>query len=185
VTVKQQPLARWHTHVDATHPPPNLREWLTLGTSLTTTLRERSNHFTVRKLHQHLAFPLPDECDVLNLPHHEQVHEREVLLYCDGAPVVFAHTVMPFLNAHADWPAFHDLGEQSLGALLFDDPLVTRGDLQFTHLPSKHLLQQRIYSALPSEQIESRLHARRCLFQRNHSRMLVTEVFLPSIAKLK
>ena len=165
-----------------------LRDWLTLRTSLTATLRERATQFAIRRLHQHLAFPLRDECEALGIPNDERVHERDVLLCCDGVPVVFAHTVMPFMHPHADWPLFHDLGEQSLGTMLFDDPLVTRGALQFSHLPLQHPLLHRIDqgmgSALVAERIESRLHARRCLFQRQHSKMLVTEVFLPSIANL-
>lgn len=185
MTVSRPPLARWHTHVNATRPSANLRDWLTLGTSLTARLRERSAQFAVRRLRQHIVFTLQDECDVLSIPHDERVHEREVLLCCDDVPVVFAHTVMPFSNTHDDWPAFHDLGEQSLGALLFDDPLVSRGALQFSRLPLQHPLVSRIYSAIPAEQIESRLHARRCLFQRKRSKMLVTEVFLPRITQLK
>ena len=176
--------AHWHAHVDATYPPANLRDWLTLDTSLTARLRERAAQFAVRRLSQHLALPLQDEVKALGSPHGESVHEREVLLCCNDVPVVFAHTVMPFMNTHADWPAFHDLGEQSLGAVLFDDPQVTRGDLQFSHLPQGHPLMSRIHSALPSERIESRLHARRCLFQRNQACMLVTEVFLPGMNNL-
>ncbi len=184
----QPSLARWHAHVSATRPSSPLRDWLTLRTSLTTALRERTALFAIRRLHQHLAFPLQDECEALGIPHDEHVHERDVLLCCDGVPIVFAHTVMPFMHPHVDWPAFHELGEQSLGTVLFDDPLVTRGVLQFCRLPLQHPLLHRIDqemgSALPAERIESRLHARRCLFQRQHSKMLVTEVFLPSIANL-
>ena len=176
--------AQWHALVEATQPSAALRNWLTLDTSLTARLCAHAARFTVRRLHQHLALPLPDECAALGLPPDEPVHEREVLLYCDDVPVVFAHTVMPALKPPADWPDFHALGEQSLGALLFDDPQVTRGDLQFSHLPQEHPLMLRIHSTLPSERIESRLHARRCLFLRNQARMLVTEVFLPGMTNL-
>ena len=177
-------LAHWHKNVALTRAPVNLRVWLTLSTSLTVRLQERCHLFAVQRLHQHRAKALRDECDRLSLDRCRQVHEREVLLCCDDMPVVFAHTCVPRTATHADWPGFHRLGSRSLGSLLFEDPRVTRSTLQFACLPSQHPLLQRICTAIPPEQIKSRLFARRCLFQRNRSKMLVTEVFLPGIVHL-
>ncbi len=176
--------ARWHCHVNATAPSTTLREWLTLDTSLTTHLRACSLSFRVQRLHQRLAPCLADECLAIGLARRSIVREREVLLCCDGQPVVFAHTVVPLSATSADWPMFRSLGEKSLGASLFGDPQVVRGSLRFSRLPLSHPLMQRIRAATPSEQIESRLHARRCLFRRGRGLMLVTEVFLPGIVHL-
>ena len=66
-----------------------------------------------------------------------RVWEREVLLRCDGVPVVFAHTVVPMSATAADWPLFSALGERSLGSTLFYDPLVTRGELEFARHPRR------------------------------------------------
>jgi chorismate lyase len=185
--VKQKSLsrARWHFHVNATAPSSELREWLTTTTSLTARLREHSDQFRVRRLRQRQGLCLADESRVIGLPRRMRAQEREVLLYCDGKPVVFAHTVIPLSATASDWPIFRSLGESSLGTSLFGDPAVTRGPLQFSRLPLSHPLMQRIRTEIAFEQIESRLHARRCLFRRGRGVMLVTEVFLPCITGLQ
>jgi len=184
--VKQAPLshARWYRHVNAINPPPALRNWLSLDTSLTASLRASSNHFRVQRLHQHENLCLADECRLIGLPRRTRVREREVLLCCNGKPVVFAHTVVPLAANASDWPMFRSLGNASLGASLFGDPIVVRGALQFSRLPLSHPLMRRICTVIPSEDIESRLHARRCLYRRGSGVMLVTEVFLPDIIEL-
>ncbi len=176
--------ARWHRHANATAPSTALREWLTLDTSLTARLRARSLSFRVKRLHQRQGLCLADECHIIGLARRAIVREREILLCCNEKPVVFAHTVVPLSASSADWPMFRGLGEKSLGASLFGDPQVVRGSLQFSRLPLWHPLMQRIRAAIPSERIESRLHARRCLFRRRCGLMLVTEVFLPDILNL-
>ena len=176
--------AAWHAHVNAAAPSAALRDWLTLATSLTAALRANCQTFRVQRLRQRPNLCLGDESRAIGLPRRLQVREREVLLCCNGVPVVFAHTVVPMSATASDWPMFSALGEKSLGTSLFSDPLVTRGILQFAQLPPSHPLMLRISSAVPSEQIESRLYARRCLFRRRHGLMLVTEVFLPSILDL-
>lgn len=177
-------LARWHPHVNATRPPSWLRDWLTQRASLTAQLRAHCGHFVVRPIRQGIGYCLRDECRAIGLPRPVRVVERDVLLQCDGTPVIFAHTVMPLTMTRADWPAFHALGAQSLGSLLFHDPCIQRGSLQFARLPSDHPLIERIHSTIPAERLKSRLHARRCLFRRQQGRMLVTEVFLPQLLHL-
>jgi chorismate lyase len=182
--VKRVSLARWHPHVNAAAPSLALREWMSLHTSLTAKLRESSAKFSIHPLHQGSGMCLADEHLVIGLARKLRVREREVLLCCNDKPVVFAHTVVPFSSSFFDWPMFDSLGANSLGTSLFNDPLVTRGALQFSRLPLSHQLTRRIRSAIPSERIESRLHARRCLFRRKRGLMLVTEIFLPSLANL-
>jgi chorismate lyase len=184
VNSKQLSRARWHRHTNATNPPSALRKWLSLETSLTARLRAHSNQFGVQRLHQMQSLCLADESRLIGLPRRMRIWEREVLLCCDGRPVVFAHTVIPLSASRSHWPMFQSLGETSLGASLFGDPVVTRGSLQFSRLPLSHPLIRRICTAVPAERIESQLHARRCLFRRGSGVMLVTEVFLPGITEL-
>ena len=176
--------ARWCAHANGVNPPAAMRHWLTDSASLTVKLMARCEHFRVHRMRQTQALCLADESAALNLPHVKQVREREVLLECDGVPVVFAHTVVP-LNANAsDWPFFNTLGERSLGTTLFGDPLVQRGSLRFARLRSEHPLVRRACKALGVERLESPLYARRCLFRRKNGVLLVTEVFLPAIARV-
>lgn len=178
--------ARWFGHVDALNAPAAMRRWLTAGGSLTARLIAHSRGFRVQRLHQRSALCLADEAPAIGLPRAWHVWEREVLLRCDDAPVVFAHTVVPLSATATDWPLFKTLGERSLGSTLFRDPLVARGALEFARLKPGHPLYQRALAALAAQDgaAPGLLYARRCLYRRRRGSLLVTEVFLPGVLAL-
>jgi chorismate--pyruvate lyase len=157
-----------------------MRAWLTDLTSLTLKLTANSKEFRVRCLRQGGRLCLADEFDALRLPRRLRVQEREVVLQCDGQPMVFAHTIGPWDADASDWPFFRSLGERSLGTTLFGDPRVARGDLQYARLHPRHPLMRRASAALGT--ISQPLFARRCVYRRKRGVLLVTEVFLPAIA---
>jgi len=176
--------ALWHGHVNAVGAPAALRAWLTAGGSLTARLTAHSASFRVQRLHQRTALCLADEARAIGMARPGRVWEREVLLRCDGAPVVFAHTVVPMSATAADWPLFNALGERSLGTTLFYDPLVARGELEFARIRAGHPLMRRARAALGVDG-DAVLYARRCLYRRHRGVLLVTEVCLPSVLDLR
>jgi chorismate--pyruvate lyase len=177
--------ARWHRHANAVAPSSALRAWLTAGGSLTARLIAHSGAFRVQRLRQRSALCLTDEARAIGMQRPGRVWEREVLLRCDGAPVVFAHTVVPLSNSATDWPLFNALGERSLGTTLFYDPLVRRGQLEFARLRAGHPLVQRARAALgASAPPDTVYYARRCVYRRHQGTLLVTEVFLPAVLDL-
>ena len=175
--------ARWHTHVGGVGAPAAMRSWLTAGGSLTAHLTAHSELFRVQRLHQRSARCLSDEACVIGMHRPGRVLEREVLLRCDGVPVVFAHTVVPMSATASDWPLFNALGERSLGSTLFYDPLVARGALEFARIRAGHPLMQRARAAIGAG-VDTVLYARRCLYRRHRGTLLVTEVFLPAVLDL-
>jgi chorismate--pyruvate lyase len=181
--------ARWHRHVGAVSASAPMRDWLTTPGSLTARLVAHSRSFRVQRLHQKSAICLPDEALAIGLPRPERVWEREVLLRCDGQPVVFAHTVVPTSCTASDWPLFSALGERSLGSTLFYDPLVKRGPLEFSRIRAGHPLMRRALAALAGAgdatvPAGTLFHARRCVYRRHQGLLLVTEVFLPTVLDL-
>jgi chorismate--pyruvate lyase len=177
--------ARWHRHANAVMPSRALRAWLTAAGSLTARLIAHSAAFRVQRLRQRSALCLSDEARSLRMRRPGRVWEREVLLRCDGAPVVFAHTVVPLSNSATDWPLFKALGERSLGTTLFYDPLVRRGQLEFARLRAGHPLVRRARAALGASAPPATVYyARRCLYRRHQGTLLVTEVFLPAVLDL-
>lgn len=176
--------AQWFSHVNGVNPTRDLRDWLTDTASLTVKLMARSGHFRVRRLRQEHGLCLADEFEMVDLPRRECVQEREVLLQCDGHPVVFAHTIVPLSATASDWPFFGTLGERSLGTTLFGDPRVARGTLQYARLRPQHPLVRRASAALGGVQFDTPLFARRCLYRRRQGVLLVTELFLPAITGL-
>ncbi len=141
-------LAAWQPHARAVRASAPMHDWLITPGSLTARLVASSDAFRVRRLHQHGAVCLADEAAAIGLARPQRVWEREVLLVCDGTPVVFAHTVVPPDADASDWPLFSALGERSLGSTLFYDPLVRRGSLEFARLGADHPLVRRAHAAI-------------------------------------
>ncbi len=107
---------------------------------------------------------------------------REVLLECDGIPVIFAHTTLSTATNGplSRWMA--RLGERSLGSLLFSFPGFERGGIEFLRLDARHPLYRRAiaYAGMPA----TTLWARRSRHSYRGQAVLVTEVFLPAIRGL-
>lgn len=181
-------LAKWHRHADAVGADAHMRDWLATKGSLTARLVAGSDSFRVRRLHQKVAACSLEEAAAIGLARRQQVWEREVLLCCDGRPVVFGHTVVPMSATASDWPLFSALGERSLGTTLFYDPLVTRGPLEFARLRAGHPLVARLRAHLAGTEADELdghvFHARRCVYRRHQGLLMVTEVFLPAVLAL-
>jgi len=176
-------LAAWQSHARALRAPEGMHDWLVTPGSLTARLVAGSAAFRVRRLHQRSAPCLADEAAAVKLARPQRVWEREVLLECDGEPVVFAHTIVPMDCDATDWPLFSALGERSLGTTLFYDPLVRRGQLEFARLSADHPLVRRAHAALgrQGDTDTTIYYARRCVYRRRQGLLLVTEVFLPAV----
>jgi chorismate--pyruvate lyase len=178
--------ARWLAHADGVRADAGMRDWLTTPGSLTARLIAHSQQFRVQKLRQAPNLCLADEAAALGLDRPRRVWEREVLLRCDGRPVVYGHTVVPMSATATDWPLFSALGERSLGSTLFYDPLVRRGQLEFARIRPGHPLLTRVLAAVNGDGVrpEETYYARRCVYRRRQGLLLVTEVFLPAVLKL-
>jgi chorismate--pyruvate lyase len=180
--------ARWLGHPDGVGAGAAMRDWLTTPGSLTARLIAHSRQFRVQKLRQETNLCLADEAAAIGLARPRRVWEREVLLRCDGEPVVYGHTVVPMSATAQDWPLFSALGERSLGTTLFYDPLVKRGQLEFARIRPGHPLLARVQAALAREgkglRPDAVHHARRCVYRRRQGLLLVTEVFLPAVLNL-
>ncbi|WP_371831795.1 chorismate--pyruvate lyase family protein [Massilia cellulosiltytica] len=178
--------ARWLAHPAGVGAPAVMRDWLTTPGSLTARLIAHSRQFRVQKLRQAGNVCLADEADAIGLARPRRVWEREVLLRCDGQPVVYGHTVVPMSASASDWPLFSALGERSLGTTLFYDPRVTRGALEFARLRPGHPLVARVHAALGrNAPARDTYFARRCVYRRRQGLLLVTEVFLPEVLDLE
>jgi len=157
-----------------------LAPWLRDCGSLTQRIRERCELFTVRPVRSGLARIAFDESALLGLAPHRLAWSREVFLYADGQPVVFAHSACAPQHLRGAWGAVRGLGNKPLGELLFSHPLVVRRPLHYKALHAHHPLYR---SAVPGDAPE-RLWARRSLFTLHGAPLLVTEVFLPAILRL-
>ncbi|GAB1232630.1 chorismate lyase [Ferrigenium sp. UT4] len=174
-----------------------LRPWLHDHGSLTQRIQQRCQEFSVQPVHRGLARIAHDEATLLGIAPHRLAYSREVLLFADGQPVVFAHSTCASEHLRGAWKAMRGLGNRSLGSLLFTHPLVMRQPLHFKALPSRHPLVGRALARQgcrePVETVGLKpdpqnapdpLWARRSLFILQGAPLLVTEVFLPEILQL-
>jgi len=162
---------------------PALRPWLHDHGSLTQRIQQRCENFSVQPVRSGLAHIAHDEATMLGIAPHRLAYSREVFLYADGKPVVFAHSTCAREHLRGAWKAMSGLGNRSLGSLLFTHPLVIRQPLRFKALRSHHPLFRSATQNL--EGASDTLWARRSLFTLHGAPLLVTEVFLPEILKLK
>ncbi|WP_051632832.1 chorismate--pyruvate lyase family protein [Nitrincola lacisaponensis] len=156
----------------ASRRPPlsaHWRDWLCQRESLTQSLILASQgQFQVRLLRLSRDFPSRDEACVLGIPPHRRVLIREVELMGKNQVWVYARSVVPDATLSHCHQALHQLGNRSLGSLLFSDPRIRRGAIQVTHLRDG----KEVYPA------------RRSVFYLDTHPLLVTEVFLPVMASV-
>lgn len=160
-----------------------LAPWLQDHGSLTRRIQQRCTHFAVCKVYSGLARIALDEAALLGVASQRLVYSRDVFLYADNQPVVYAHSVCATQSLHSAWAAMAGLGNQPLGALLFAHPLVKRQPLHYKALRAPHQLYQQAAGVLSNP--PSTLWARRSLFYLHDEPLMVTEVFLPKILHLK
>lgn len=158
------------------------RPWLLDRGSLTRRIQERCARFSVRHVRQHHGRAMPSERRLVALGAHSRALLRDVFLYCNETPVVFAHSVLPASSLHGAWQALGRLGDKPLGAALFSNPRVRRTPLRFRKLNRRHELYRRACATLPNP--PASLWARRSVFHLQGRPILVTEVFLPGILGL-
>ena len=155
--------------------------WLRDRGSLTARLRKMGD-FSIRLLQQGLAAPTLDESMAFGAPRSRLAWIREVSLHCNGQPLVFAHSVLPYrpIGPMTGWLA--RMENRSLGALLFAHPGFRRGALECRRLDHRHPLFRRAVSAMPTlDKIPSKLWARRSRFTFGSQSVMVTEVFSATI----
>jgi len=167
---------RWLNQPFASH---QYHRWLIEKGSLTARLQKRYPDFYVKPLSAIDRKPVFEEAALLQMAVNDTAQIREVLLYGNGGPVVFAHSVLPRRSLQGEWRSLGRLGNKPLGAVLFANPKVKRTPLSYKKLTANHALYQaaKHFAAGRPEY----LWARRSIFSLNCASIMVTEVFLPSL----
>jgi chorismate--pyruvate lyase len=104
---------------------------------------------------------------------------REVELYCEQTPWVFARTLIPASSLRGPARRLTMLGNRPLGEVLFNDPHMRSGRREVARLLPRHPLFQAAVASL--EQKPEEIWGRRTLFYLGGQPLLVNEIFLPDI----
>lgn len=175
--------SRWYLqeHLFHSRIPPRMACWLFDPASLTARLRAAcAGQFRVEVVSQGWASPLVNEQDRLGMRARQVALLREVYLYCDAQPWVFARTVIPRTTLSGKRKYLANLGSRPLGAVLFADPGMRRDHFEVACLQPGEWLYQRAIARLPTA--PERIWGRRSAFYLGGKPLLVNEIFLPAMA---
>ena len=160
--------------------PAIVLDWLKDEGSLTRRLIQACpGEFRVRLLRQEWGTALYSEKRQLQTRRGEAAMVREVELCCDETPWVFARSLIPASSLRGSARRLAHLGEKPLGAVLFADRNVQRGETQVARILPRHPLFVSATSHL--QQKPKELWGRRTLFYIAGNPLLVNEIFLPAI----
>jgi chorismate--pyruvate lyase len=165
--------------------------WLGVGGSLSAHLARAFGALTVAKSYQGRGRLRADEMAQFPRVRGHAVHVRDVVLHCDGQPVVMAHSVTAQHSLRGPWRGLLGLGSRPLAELLFHDRRVKRLPLQMSRVSVRSALGRRWERQWRERTGQSnwaapgcaQLWARRSVFLRHGHPLLVTEIFDARVAK--
>ncbi len=166
------------------HIPIELHSWLIDTGSLTAKLRKLCTSFSVHLISQINRSSLPHESAMLELEKMNEVIDRQVQLYCDETPVVYARSLIPVVAVSDRFDGLDSMGEQPLGEKIFSDPQLSRSPIEWTQLKPDHPLFESALENIPATDIPDSIYGRRSLFYGAAKPIMISEFFLPKIKDL-
>jgi chorismate--pyruvate lyase len=171
-----EPNWRSYTRTPVATMPQALQNWLLDRGSLTQRLTDISGgEFRVEILNQQMAFPKLSDIKILGIPYRQKALIREVILYGRNEPWVYARSVIPIKTLTGRLRRLRKLDNSPLGALLFRDITMQRGEMQIACIPAR---SRHLPSQLPIDKNDI-LWGRRSAFYLDNKPLLVSEMFLP------
>ena len=157
-----------------------LQNWLINRGSLTHALVcACPNKFSVRVFKEDWQKPTLSESHKLGLTKNSLAFVRQVHLFCGDQAWVYARTVIPKNTLHGELQKLTHLGTQPLGAILFANKHIRRGNIEIAKISHTHKLHK---TALTFSQTKSdNIWGRRSLFHIANKPLIVSEIFLPDI----
>jgi len=146
----------WHDIKEFKCLDRKVEYWINDSESLTRKIKNNFKNFNLKVLKFEKSEIYNHEKDKLSLEVEHIV--REVIIYGDSKPIVFARSVIP------DSQVFSNLvriGEKPLGEVLFNDQEITRTLIEVT--------------------FHNNIWGRRSIFTKNNNPLLVSEFFLDEI----
>ena len=156
----------WKQANQAALTDPYLKNWLLDTGSLTERIQSLCHQFSLVLLGQSNTELHESEKHLL-LSNSKAPHEvREVLLYGNNTPWVFARSVIPQRLINGE---LADLGDEPLGKRLFNDNRFCRSNFELCCLSAQSF----------GYKTNQQLWGRRSVFTLGENSMIVAEVFLP------
>lgn len=167
--------AHWHPASFQHHAlKHNYKSWLLDPGSLTQKLIAHSQgQFRVEVLQQRTQRAQLSEYRALKLNRQRWAVVREVILYGQNTPWVFARTIIPLSTLKGPLKRLHHLGNRPLGEALFAEPSMRRKGVEVARVKARHLPKV-------AQQLKPRW-GRRSVFTLKNKPLLVSEIFLADL----
>ena len=158
--------------------PPHLYTHLADDGSLTRRVRETCpQSFAVRLVDHHTVSLLRSEWELLELQEDDTALARQVFLCCEDRPRIYARTIIGLVERNRLLTSrIEQLGQQSLGSILFRDPLAKKRIMHLAELPLDHDFFQGI--EVPGRNRSDRVWVRRSLYEYEGCELIVYEAFV-------
>lgn len=177
---RNEPVWREALRLHRREVPEAVMPWLLDPASLTRRIQSAcAGHFAVDVLEQGFFRPLQNETARLGMRAGGRGFVREVHLLCNGAPWVFARTVIPQTTLVGANRRLTRLKNRPLGAVLFADPTMERGPIEIARLLPGDALYRDATQQLGA--LPEAIWGRRSVFRLGGKPLLVSEFFLPGI----
>ncbi|MGB5325003.1 MAG: chorismate lyase [Pseudomonadales bacterium] len=164
----------------ASQLPRQARGWLLDEGSLTAHLVAASRgHFRVEVISQRWGTARLHEATLLDIEPRRLCLLREVFLYCNNQPWIYARSVLPEASLRRGLRHLRRFGNQPLGQLLFNDPHLRREPFELASLPATDIPSFG-HSVDDSKLNTTRLLGRRSKFIVQGEVLMVSEIFLPA-----
>lgn len=151
------------------------QSWLLDQGSLTARLKTISSCVEVKLIGQKLL--LLDNHETNLLPGYKHVIVREVVLYCNGKPWIFARSLIPESLQLTASSILTSLGNQPLGERLFQDSNLQRDSFEVAIFEQQSNVSN-LAASLSNKSPQS-LWGRRSRFIVEQQPLVVQEIFLP------
>ncbi|MCG6887430.1 MAG: chorismate lyase [Proteobacteria bacterium] len=175
----------WRTRAKLiAHPvPAYVAGWLFDSGSLTRRVKLAcGGQFRVEVIFQGWGRPMLNEAVRLGMDESRRALIREVYLYCDASPWVYARTIIPPTTLSGRQRHLAHLGNRPLGEMLFADPAMWRDEVEIACIRPAYRLFNIATAALGEAPTE--IWGRRSVFYTGKKPLLVNEIFLPPLLEL-
>lgn len=179
-----EPIWRAQRYLFSEQPPADIAPWLFDASSLTgRIIAACRGRFRVEVISQGWQRPMLNEEQCLNIRAGRHALVRQVYLYCNDIPWVFARTVIPHATLRGKEKHLAHLQNKSLGTVLFAEPTMRRSEVEVAEIrPGQRLFHT---ATARFESAPATIWGRRSVFYLHDKPLLVSEIFLPDIPVIK
>lgn len=175
-----EPIWRAERYLFSGQVPQEIARWLFDATSLTARIIDAcSGQFRVEVISQGWQRPMLNEEQCLKIRAGRHALIRQVYLYCNDKPWVFARTVIPHTTLHGKEKHLAHLHNKPLGAVLFAEPTMRRSEVEVAEIRPGQRLFHTATARLNYDPVT--IWGRRSVFYLHDKPLLVSEIFLPDI----